>query len=106
MFRVSGTVRKGSKTAIYRHHFLMQDSLSSDRDTVTFFTPPMNSRSIILELPCFSDRLFVHVFDNYCELLMKAICNISPRPVDIYNMFRCEYVRMSLAPLMTEFEWR
>ena len=27
MFRVSGTVRKGSKTAIYRHHFLMQDSL-------------------------------------------------------------------------------
>ena len=28
MFRVSGTVRKGSKTVIYRHHFLFRCSLS------------------------------------------------------------------------------
>ena len=27
MFRVSGTVRKGSKTVIYRHHFLFRCSL-------------------------------------------------------------------------------
>ena len=27
MFRMSGTVRKGSKTTIYRHHFLFQCSL-------------------------------------------------------------------------------
>ena len=27
MFRMSGTFRKGSKTAIYRHHFLFQGSL-------------------------------------------------------------------------------
>ena len=33
MFRVSGTVRKGSKTVIYRHHFLFRCSLFHHKKT-------------------------------------------------------------------------
>ena len=41
---------------------------------------------IIIDLLCLCDRLFIHVFANYCKLLMEAVCNISTGPVDIVNM--------------------
>ena len=47
MFRVSGTVRKGSKTAIYRHHFLMQDSLYFSIDVRMGF---VSTTKILMEL--------------------------------------------------------
>ena len=41
MFRVSGTVRKGSKTVIYRHHFLFRCSLYVKYLAFKFQLPPL-----------------------------------------------------------------